>query len=320
MLFFLWDFCGASALLKQELGQRSRLARACARSSQDDGYEGEGRGPRVHRAAVRSPHPHEGNHGDGRLHLFRGRWDSARPQGQGAERRSCSLSRSAAARANLLTLFAVYACIVQDNADFIKIVLEKNGIVLGKTNVPEFAASLVTCNYANGCTLNPHDHALTSGGSSGGSGSAVGSYLAPVAVTEDTGGSTRAPAFSNGNFGYDPTRGHFPNAGNPGMALILDQLGLNARSIDDILLIDGAVSGYDPSTVKAKKISEFRVGVPRYPFVEAYIPEGGDNPYGYIEVPVGHVAECSGAGSVFIWVSAIPVYSGFHQAKLLSTP
>jgi len=177
----------------------------------------------------------------------------------------------------------------KDNADFIKIVLEKNGIVLGKTNVPEFAASLVTCNYANGCTLNPHDHALTSGGSSGGSGSAVGSYLAPVAVTEDTGGSTRAPAFSNGNFGYDPTRGHFPNAGNPGMALILDQLGLNARSIDDILLIDGAVSGYDPSTVKAKKISEFRVGVPRYPFVEAYIPEGGDNPYGYIEAPMAYM-------------------------------
>ena len=118
----------------------------------------------------------------------------------------------------------------KDDAEFIKIVIDKNGLVFGKTNVPEFAASLVSCNYADGCTLNPHDRTLTSGGSSGGAGSAVGAYLSPVAVTEDTGGSTRAPAFSNGNFGYDPTRGHFPNAGNPGMALILDQLGLNARS------------------------------------------------------------------------------------------
>jgi mandelamide amidase len=68
------------------------------------------------------------------------------------------------------------------------------------------------------------------GGSSGGAGSAVASYVAPICVTEDTGGSTRIPATANGNFGFDPSRGHYPNDGNPGMSYIRDQLGLNARS------------------------------------------------------------------------------------------
>lgn len=177
----------------------------------------------------------------------------------------------------------------KDDADFVKLVKAKHGVVYGKTNVPEFAASLVTCNPANGCTLNPHGRHLTSGGSSGGAASAVASLLAPVAVSEDTGGSTRSPAFSNGNFGYDPTRNHYPNAGNPGMALILDQLGLNARSMEDIIALDGVFCDYDPSTVKSKKISELRIGVPQYPYVEAYVPAGGDNPFNFSQYPMAYM-------------------------------
>ena len=60
------------------------------------------------------------------------------------------------------------------------------------------------------------DHALTTGGSSGGAASAVAAYIAPLAISEDTGGSTRHPALQQGNFGYDPSRNHYPNAGNPG--------------------------------------------------------------------------------------------------------
>ena len=98
-------------------------------------------------------------------------------------------------------------------------------------NVPEFAANWVTANPASGQTRNPYDHKLTVGGSSGGSASAVVSYMCPLAVTEDTGGSTRVPATCNGNFGFDPSRNHYPNAGNPGMSYTHDQLGLNARSV-----------------------------------------------------------------------------------------
>lgn len=93
-----------------------------------------------------------------------------------------------------------------EDADIVKVLRERNAVIMGKTNIPEFACSWVTANYANGRALNPYDHHLTTGGSSGGSASAVASYIAPVALSEDTGGSTRHPAFQNGNFGYDPSR------------------------------------------------------------------------------------------------------------------
>merc|ERR1712190_79576 len=84
------------------------------------------------------------------------------------------------------------------------------GIPFGKTNIPELSAGYVACNHASGCVLNPYDVTLTSGGSSGGSGSAVASYVAPVAFTEDTGGSTRVPAAMNGLYGYDPSHNRYP--------------------------------------------------------------------------------------------------------------
>ena len=121
------------------------------------------------------------------------------------------------------------------DTDLTALIKEKNGIILGCTNVPEFAASARTVNPASGQTRNAYSHALTVGGSSGGAGSAVASYVAPIAVTEDTGGSTRIPATANGNFGFDPSRGHYPNDGNPGMSYIRDQLGLNARSEPPLL-------------------------------------------------------------------------------------
>ncbi len=82
-------------------------------------------------------------------------------------------------------------------------------VIFGTTNVPEFAAGWITANPASGHTRNPYNHRFTVGGSSGGSASAVASYICPLAVTEDTGGSTRVPASSNQNFGFDPSRNHY---------------------------------------------------------------------------------------------------------------
>ena len=97
------------------------------------------------------------------------------------------------------------------DSDLTVLIRERNGVIFGCTNVPEFAANWVTANPASGQTRNPYDHAFTVGGSSGGSASAVASYMCAVAVTEDTGGSTRVPASSNQNFGFDPSRNHYPN-------------------------------------------------------------------------------------------------------------
>jgi Asp-tRNA(Asn)/Glu-tRNA(Gln) amidotransferase A subunit family amidase len=109
-----------------------------------------------------------------------------------------------------------------------------------------------TGNYANGLTFNPWDYDMMTGGSSGGSGAAVASYTATIAITEDTMGSTNTPAARNHLFGYDPPKFHYPNQGNPSLTVRNDQLGLNARTIDDIIAFDMAVLGTAQAHAEAK--------------------------------------------------------------------
>jgi Amidase len=90
------------------------------------------------------------------------------------------------------------------------------------------------------------------GGSSGGSGAAVASYTAAIAITEDTSGSTNTPAVRNHLFGYDPPKFHYPNGGNPSLTYRNDQLGVVARSIDDIIAFDIAVLGTGEAHAAAK--------------------------------------------------------------------
>ena len=118
-----------------------------------------------------------------------------------------------------------------------------HAIIFGKTATPAWARSYHTCSHCNGVTRNPHDPALTVGGSSGGSAVAVAARMAPAAITEDTGGSTRSPALHCGNFGYDPPRGKYPNAGVAALTLTHDQLGLTTRTFECILLLDAALTG-----------------------------------------------------------------------------
>jgi len=172
------------------------------------------------------------------------------------------------------------------DAAFITLLRRANAVVMGKTNVPEFAASSVTMNPVNGRTMNLYDGALTSGGSSGGSGSAVAAHVAPIAITEDTGGSTRHPAFQNHVFGYDPTRNHYPNKGNPGLTYTNDQVGLNARSFADILLVDAALCGTGlehvtaNATARQRRPADIRVGLPLIPFVDLQLPGDAYNFWG----------------------------------------
>ena len=107
---------------------------------------------------------------------------------------------------------------------------------------------------------------MMTGGSSGGSGAAVAAYTATIAITEDTSGSTNTPAARNHLFGYDPPKFHYPNQGNPSLTVRNDQLGVNARNIDDIVAFDKAVLGTSDAHSNAKALvdglanSDIRIG------------------------------------------------------------
>ena len=137
------------------------------------------------------------------------------------------------------------------DAALITLLKKAHGVQFGKTNVPEMAYAWSAVTYASGMTINPWGYDIITAGSSAGSASAVASYVTAIAITEDTDGSTNAPATQQHNFGYDPPKFHYPNQGNPSITVRNDQLGVNARSMDDIIAFDKAMLGNVAAHAKA---------------------------------------------------------------------
>jgi aspartyl-tRNA(Asn)/glutamyl-tRNA(Gln) amidotransferase subunit A len=123
---------------------------------------------------------------------------------------------------------------------------EAGAIVLGKTNMDEFAMGSSTENSAFGACHNPWDLSKVPGGSSGGSAAAAAAYEAPLAVGTDTGGSIRQPAALCGIVGTKPTYGGSSRYGLVAFASSLDTPGPLTRTVLDAALLHEAISGYDP--------------------------------------------------------------------------
>ncbi|PJE95907.1 Asp-tRNA(Asn)/Glu-tRNA(Gln) amidotransferase GatCAB subunit A [Streptomyces carminius] len=119
-------------------------------------------------------------------------------------------------------------------------------VVLGKTNMDEFAMGSSTENSAYGPTGNPWDLTRIPGGSGGGSSAALASYQAPLAIGTDTGGSIRQPAAVTGTVGVKPTYGGVSRYGMIAFSSSLDQGGPCARTVLDAALLHEVIAGHDP--------------------------------------------------------------------------
>ena len=166
---------------------------------------------------------------------------------------------------------------------------QADAIVLGKTNLDEFAMGSSTENSALFTTSNPWDILRVPGGSSGGSAAAVAAGFAPVSLGSDTGGSIRQPAAFCGLVGVKPTYGLVSRWGLVAFASSLDQIGPFARNVEDAALLLQTIAGHDnrdstslprdvPDYVGALdtndgNLSGLRVGVPQEYFGSGLSPE-----------------------------------------------
>lgn len=150
-------------------------------------------------------------------------------------------------------------------------------IVLGKTNVPEFTLEGYTANALFGTTRNPWNPDLTPGGSSGGAVAAVAAGFGPLAIGTDGGGSIRRPACHAGLVGFKPTIGRVARGPSlPQILLDLEVIGPIARTLGDVALAFGAISGADPHDRRSLYgRDERRAGEP---LRILYVPRFGDAP------------------------------------------
>lgn len=160
-------------------------------------------------------------------------------------------------------------------------------LLLGKTNLDEFAMGSSTENSAFGPSRNPWNLGYVPGGSSGGSAAAVAADECVAALGSDTGGSIRQPAACCGVVGLKPTYGRVSRYGLVAFASSLDQIGPITKDVADAAVLLNVIAGHDPQdstsadlsvpdytrALKKKDVKKLKIGVPREYFAEGLDPE-----------------------------------------------
>jgi aspartyl-tRNA(Asn)/glutamyl-tRNA(Gln) amidotransferase subunit A len=172
------------------------------------------------------------------------------------------------------------------DADTVRRLRDADAVIVGKTNMDEFAMGGSNENSAFGPVHNPWDLSRAPGGSSGGSAACVAADMAPAAIGSDTGGSIRQPAGLCGITGLKPTYGRVSRRGLIAFASSLDQIGPMARSAADCALVLEAIAGHDPgdstslpdavppySQLLEKPLTGVRIGRVAEHFAEGLDPE-----------------------------------------------
>lgn len=182
--------------------------------------------------------------------------------------------------------------------------MEAAGAVLvGALNMGEYAYDFTGENVHDGPSRNPHDTTRMTGGSSGGSGSAIGGALVPIALGSDTNGSIRVPSSFCGIFGLKPTYGRLSRARSFPFVASLDHLGPFARSVTDLALAYDAMQGPDADDAActtrgleptlpliANSVSDLRIAIAGGYFQKNVFPEAVE--------AIGRVAKALGATKV----------------------
>jgi aspartyl-tRNA(Asn)/glutamyl-tRNA(Gln) amidotransferase subunit A len=172
------------------------------------------------------------------------------------------------------------------NATVITKLRQAGAVILGRTNMDEFAMGSSTENSAWGLTRNPWDLARIPGGSSGGSAAVVGGHEAIASLGSDTGGSIRQPAALCGCVGLKPTYGRISRYGLTAFASSLDQIGPFTKTVADAALLLTVMSGHDPldntsaqvpvpdyTQALTGSVKGMKLGVPKEYFVQGMDPE-----------------------------------------------
>jgi allophanate hydrolase len=164
-----------------------------------------------------------------------------------------------------------YAYVPETSAHLVDRLLAAGAILMGKTNLDQFATGLVGARSPYGAPGCVYNRDYVSGGSSSGSAVAVGAGLVAFALGTDTAGSGRVPAAFNGLIGYKPTKGRWSTSGVVPACRTLDCVTVMTHDVADAVLVDSVAAGFDAADAYSRKApaegpnfpADFRFGIPR---------------------------------------------------------